>query len=508
MAGDDYHGVFIIYTGGTIGSLPKDRDDPLSPLVPAELSQVMKRLPNYNERDSKILIGEQWIRVGAFSWPEPLDSSNITLSDWKEMARVIKENYDEYEGFVILHGTDTLAYTASALAFMLENLGKPVIVTGSQLPIGRTRSDAVQNLVTSIEFAAAKSLGAPIIREVCVFFRDELYRGSRTTKLSASSFSAFYSPNFPPLARAGEHLVLTHRMPVDQSAHILRVVESLDANVASLDIFPGMNPALLKNILGTKDLRGVVLQTFGTGNAPTTDAFLNTIAEAVDSGVLIVDVTQCRSGEVELGLYDVSAGLLARGVVSGMDMTIEAALTKMLVVLGSESDVEKAGDRMQLNLKGEQRQSIYNLHFPAGEIGDDERPVSVQPKRPMVEGLERYSLNKQLDRGLFRMMGVETTDNRKGRIEFKAYLDLPEANESTSEEGNQRFLGKTSKPYRGTDESVFFTVTDQVRQLVDNRHDNIITIVPLGMPFRWKKLNVAFYCNDGDPSFRSSDIGG
>jgi hypothetical protein len=188
-----------------------------------------------------------------------------------------------------------------------------------------------------------------------------------------------------------------------------------------------------------------------------------------------------------------------------MDMTIEAALTKMLIVLGSESDVEKAGDRMQLNLKGEQRQSIYNLHFPAGEIADDEQPVSILPKRPMVEGLERYSVNNSLDRGLFRMMGLETTDQRKGSIEFKAYLDLPDANEGTSEEGNPRFLGKARKSYRGSAESVFFTVTDQVRQLVDNRHDNVITIVPFGNPFRWKKLNIAFYCNDGDPSFRSSD---
>jgi L-asparaginase len=499
MPTNDYHGVFIIYTGGTIGSLPKDRDDPLSPLVPADLGEIIGRLPNYNERDSKILLGGQWVRLGKFSWAEPLDSSNITLKDWQEMARKVKDNYDEFEGFVILHGTDTLAYTASALAFMLENLSKPVVVTGSQLPIGVTRSDAVQNLVTSIEIAAAKSLGVPVIPEVSVFFRDELYRGCRTTKLSASSFNAFYSPNYAPLAKAGEHIVLAPRRSTDLTPQLLRVVDTLDANVASMDIFPGMNTQLLKNLLATEGLRGVVLQTFGTGNAPTTSDFLDTIEQAVESGKLIVDVTQCRSGEVELGLYDVSAGLLARGVVSGMDMTIEATLTKMFLVLGAEGDVDLAADRMQMNLKGEQRQSIYNLHFPAGEIGEDEKPISVHQKRPMLEGLERYK-PKTLDRALFRLMGLETLDGKKGRIEFKAYLNLAEASESTSEEGNPRFLGKASKRYQGDDENVFFTVSDQVSKVVDNRHPNVVTIVPIGMPFKWKKLNIAFYCNDGDPA--------
>jgi L-asparaginase len=166
----DDHGVFIIYTGGTIGSLPKDRNDPASPLEPAPLEEIIQKLPNYNSRDKKIFIKDEWIRLGTHTWEKPLDSSNITLTDWKEMARVVKANYDEYEGFVILHGTDTLAYTASALAFMLENLNKPVIITGSQLPIARTRSDAVQNVVTAIEIAAAKTLRGTVVRRSLYFF--------------------------------------------------------------------------------------------------------------------------------------------------------------------------------------------------------------------------------------------------------------------------------------------------------------------------------------------------
>lgn len=491
----DGEGVFIIYTGGTIGSVPKDKNDPLSPLAPASLDQIMEFIPNYNKSDRTILIAQQRINLGLYSWSEPIDSSNIKFEDWIQMAHVIKANYNNYEGFVILHGTDTLSYTASALSFMLENLNKPIIVTGAQKPISQIRSDAVQNFVISIEIAAAKSLGGTIVPEVCVFFRDELYRGCRTTKLSASSYNAFGSPNFPPLGRVGERIVID-RLESGGSAQALHIIDTLEPNIVAMTIFPGMSLQIFNNMLNVEGLRGIIMQTYGSGNAPSTPDFLDAIDKIITSGRIILNITQCKSGEVELGLYDVSAGLLPRGVISGMDMTPEAALTKMSVILGSEQDIEIAADEMQMNLKGEQRLSIFNLHFPSGSVGMAETLI-VRPSRAMVHGLNRYQSTK-LQRAILQLMGLQIPGEKKGRIELKAYIDLPDANEQTQEEGNPHFLGRSLKRWTGNTgvENVFFTVTEQARMFVDNQHNNTLSIINLGSsPFSWQKLNLAFFAD-------------
>ncbi len=482
--------VLVIYTGGTIGSVPRDRTDPLSPLAPAPLEQVMGMLPRYDADSRSILLGRQAVRLETLSWEPPIDSSAIAVTHWVRLAREIKARYQDHVGFVILHGTDTLAYTASVLAYMLDNLSKPVVLTGSQRPIGETRSDAVQNLVTACEIAAAELLGDVVVPEVCVFFRDELLRGCRTTKLSASTYNAFASPNFPPLGRAGEYIEIEARHLRPSTPHALVVRDRLESRIASLDVFPGMSPELLGALLGAGELRGVVLKTFGTGNVPATPGILDAVGQAVGRGIVVVDVTQCASGEVELGLYEASAGLLARGVVGGMDLSAEAALTKLAFVLGLDADPAVAADLMQINLRGEQRSSRFHLHFGPGRM-EPGGITACLPSRPMVQGPARYE-PARLERGTLLMLGLGTAGDSTDPIALKAYLDLPEADAQTPEEGNPHFLGRATRDARTVDGCLLFDVTVPALAFVDGRHENVVTIVNTGeRPITWDRLDLA-----------------
>ena len=336
--------LLMIYTGGTIGM---KSDEKTHSLVPYDISQIEEEVPEIKKFGYKI---------DKYSLEKVIDSSDITPEFWIRLAQIIKKNYEKYDGFVILHGTDTMSYTASALSFMLEDLEKPVILTGSQLPIGILRTDGKENIVSSIEIAAAKRAdGHAMVPEVCIYFESQLYRGNRTTKYNAEAFKAFYSENYPCLAQVGVHIKYNTnaiRYPAKWGKR-LRINTKLDTNVAVLKLFPGISAPTIKSVLGTKGCRAVVVETFGAGNAPTNKAFLKLLQNAVDKGLILVNVTQCLGGKVDMSAYATGKELEKAGLLSGYDGTFEATLTKLFFVLGNYSENSDVKKVMQKELRGE-----------------------------------------------------------------------------------------------------------------------------------------------------------
>jgi L-asparaginase len=334
--------ILIIYTGGTIGMV---HDPVTGSLVPIDFHHISDHVPELRKFGYDLK---------SVSFNPVKDSSNIDPGVWVKMSEIIEENYNKFDGFVVLHGTDTMAYTASALSFMLENLRKPVILTGSQLPIGLLRTDGKENLITAIEIAAAKENGGPTVPEVCIYFDNKLTRGNRTTKMSAEHFDAFYSPNYPPLAEVGLHLkYFNNLISYPEKDQKLIIHKTFDTNVAILKLFPGINRKLVQAIIKTEGLRGLIIETFGSGNAPTYQWFLDDLKHYIDNGGIILNVTQCHGGSVEMGLYETSRQMLAAGVVSGKDITSEASVTKLMHLLGRYLSREKVVQSLNSSLAGE-----------------------------------------------------------------------------------------------------------------------------------------------------------
>lgn len=340
--GKDDVKVLVIYTGGTLGMVYDAKTDSL---VPFDFAQIPDNLPEMARLD---------FEVSVLTFDKLLDSSNMNPETWVMLAKMIEENYAKYDSFVILHGTDTMAYTASALSYLLENLNKPVILTGAQLPIGVARTDAKENFITALEIAAAQTNNRPTISEVCIYFNSVLLRGNRARKHESVQFNAFESENYPVLAEAG--IKIEYNKPYlkpYESEILLKVHESLDENVVILKLFPGITEKVVRNILEIKGLRGVVLETFGSGNAPTVDWFLKLMKEFVEKGIVIFNVSQCDGGRVTQGRYQTSQYLQEIGVVSGADMTTEAAITKLMFALGQSINIQVVKKVLRHSIAGE-----------------------------------------------------------------------------------------------------------------------------------------------------------
>jgi len=331
--------VLIIYTGGTFGMMRNAQGT----LAPFDFSNILEHLPTLRNLGFELSV---------ISFEKPIDSSNIQPEHWQIMAQIVVDNYAAYDGFVVLHGTDTMAFSASALSFMLQGLSKPVIFTGAQLPISEPRSDARENLITSLEIAGATLDGKPAVPEVCVFFDFELLRGNRSKKVESMQFDAFDSGNYPPLATAGVKIDYDQSVIRQPEANELSLLSSFDTQVAVLKLYPGLNMNTVKSVLSTPGLKGLILETYGSGNAPTAHWLIDQLKETIEKGIIILNVSQCPGGKVTQGKYETSKSLQEIGVLSGSDLTLEAAVTKMMLLLGNFS-YEEVKEKLVKPLAGE-----------------------------------------------------------------------------------------------------------------------------------------------------------
>lgn len=343
MSSKERASILIIYTGGTIGMI---HNTDTGALESFNFDHLLKHVPELKQLN---------INIDAITFDPPIDSSDMEPALWSRIVSIIEERYDNYDGFVILHGTDTMSFTASALSFMLEDLMKPVILTGSQLPIGALRTDGKENIIGAIEIAAAKNAdGAPIVPEVCVFFHEKLMRGNRTTKINSESFGAFGSNNYPLLAMAGTDIQFyTRNIRKYIPGLKLKAHHEYNSNIIIFSLFPGIQQEIVEKMLEAKELKGVIFRTYGAGNAPQKKWLIDALSKATAEGKIIINITQCAGGSVHMERYETGLQLQEAGVTSGHDSTVEAAITKLMYLLGKDLPVEEVRRRMETNIAGE-----------------------------------------------------------------------------------------------------------------------------------------------------------
>lgn len=487
-------GVLIIYTGGTIGCAPGDPMNPDSPLTVVPWKDFNEKVPLIAETNKKF-------PVACHEMTPPLDSTNMVPENWIQIAKIIKEEYDKYEGFVILHGTDTMVYTASALSFMLGNLNKPVIITGSQLPvIDRSRTDGIQNLIAALEVANPAYYRLPLVPEVCILFGGVLLRGNRARKISASGYNGFDSPNYPPLGTIGEHININPELLLKRDTSPLRVNTHLQTNVSAALIFPGIQESsLLYNIVTTPELKGLVLLAYGTGNVPTAPKFLGAIDKAHEKGQVVLDVTQCHQGAVELGTYDTSAVLLERGVVSGSDITPEAALCKLMVLLGDEEDLTKEGvlATVQKDMAGEQSRSVVSYI-----TSTEPATLDITNRRwrgARIAPSKEWS-NLRKEKILLRLYGAEmSVGDDSVPINLSCYLGLRSTD--TLDRASTEFVNDFLRYKKHFNSMIILDITEKFLELASPNELPAITLYlnneEPGYCLKWKKAELAVLTNSG-----------
>ena len=493
------NGVLVIYTGGTIGSKPRD-PDPDSPQVVVKWPELEKGTPELNE------LKKRGLRVDCEEI-KPLDSCNVGPNEWQEIAGIIEKNYIDYEGFVILHGTDTMVYTASALSFMLRDLAKPVILTGAQRSaLVDVRNDASQNFITAILIAAPSFSNIPVVPEVCIYFGGKLLRGNRSIKRDTAGYDAYESPNIPPLGEVGDKIVINERSirPVPLNKRF-NVRKNLDANVATVLVYPGIqNTDLAKRQLEgleslssdhPESLKAAIVMAYGSGNIPTLwPEWLENFRQARDKGMVIATVSQCRRGAVELGIYETSALLLELGFIAAGDITLEASVCKLMALLGdpdlTQDEVEEAYQR---DIAGEQSSSVFLTKYPTKEGSIKREGKEIANVRIPGKALEGSWQNTQVERALLRFRGATLATSKEPPVDFSVYLNLDKVEDASTDHPGYAGVFKKEPTEDKSDQIILFDVTRVITTLVGAGERASFTVI-LDTPdseFTWKSVELA-----------------